>query len=423
MRLSVWEIKILLIAAIALLSFLLVYRHVAQEIVRRKVSRMRTEPKPIIASAPSASDGVVRSTDLSKLSPNQLIMRDKAHKLIADGRPAEGAGILEKAGLLRESVSVLEGAGLIDEACASLMRIQRPNRAAAVFARHRMHQKAAEHYLVASMPLEAAAQFMEAGKNDVSCYEKAARIFESQHQYSSEFAAYALARNVPKIVASAFQHEYWVPLRDFMSDESASRQVFSALNSQQLGFFIEKLPSDEHSVNHFVAWAEATRNMPLVAMVIRKFLDKKVPLAMFWAKLNPAMVNKVVKGVAASVRPDSPEGTAYLLANARALYNVKIYSHAADLYVAARRFGMAAKSFAYVGSLDQCGEALQALNDVHLLERYHRALAAASELPAPVATNAGQWHPDVVAAVIRALDYVDPDNDESEFHSPFSMVS
>jgi CRP-like cAMP-binding protein/tetratricopeptide (TPR) repeat protein len=95
-----------------------------------------------------------RKSDRRRLSRAEKRAYRYAQKLYQEGNFRGCAKILEQLGMLRESINILEKAGLIKEAADVLIRIQRPNRAGYMLARHGMWKEAMDCYKKANMPLE-----------------------------------------------------------------------------------------------------------------------------------------------------------------------------------------------------------------------------------------------------------------------------
>ncbi len=104
-----------------------------------------------------------RRSDRLKLTRAEKRAYRHAQKLYQEGNFRACAKILESLGMLRGAIDVLEKAGLIREAADALIRIQRPNRAGVVSARHGIWKEAMECFKKASMPLEVAKCARELG--------------------------------------------------------------------------------------------------------------------------------------------------------------------------------------------------------------------------------------------------------------------
>jgi tetratricopeptide (TPR) repeat protein len=285
-----------------------------------------------------------------------------------------------------------------------------------------MHEKAVEHFLKANQKEDAAAVFIEAGRTNPAFYEHAGQIFEDLQNYQKAIFAYALAGNVGKVIDLVFRSEHWTILLEYMSDAPTAKKVFATLSGQQVSTFIEKLPADQHVAERFAQWSNLMKDVPFGISVVNKFHGNRFLLAVFWHALSQEFAKTVGQTILISVQPGSLEGVAVIAENARALYDAKRYELAAELYLAADRHAMAGKCFALAGNTAQAEVALKKLNDSQLLQCFQAAMTSSRSFQPQGNSAKEKCHPEVIAALTRALDHVDPDSDESASVSPFSMV-
>lgn len=114
-----------------------------------------------------------RLADVRQLSSMERKLYKESQRLIAEGKVAPAARILEQLNMAREAIQCLEDQGFIDEAAKILIRMQRYNRAGVVYARHGMWDKAANCFKIANMPLEVAKASRQANN-----FAEAAEYFE-----------------------------------------------------------------------------------------------------------------------------------------------------------------------------------------------------------------------------------------------------
>jgi tetratricopeptide (TPR) repeat protein len=98
--------------------------------------------------------------------------------LIEKRKFKEASQLLESIGMVREAISILETSGFVDDACNILLRMQLPERAARVYAKHGRWQQAAHCFKMADMPMEVAKCAREAGN-----FELAAEYFLKQQRF------------------------------------------------------------------------------------------------------------------------------------------------------------------------------------------------------------------------------------------------
>ncbi len=430
MRIGPAEINVTVGGLLIVAFFVWIGRSKLEELRRRKYFKMRKDTLVKFSRVPKKV--AFRVTDTDNISNEQETLRNNAYEAMKAGNPQLGAQLLENAGLLRESVAVLEEAGLIDEACASLMRIQRPARAAAVCSRRGMHQKAAEYLLLAEQMEEAAIQYLEAAKTSPECFEKAADLYENLGQYDKALGVYIIAKNpkdAKKVAKLVFRNRMWRALLEYMCVGQTVIATFSILNFQNMMLFMENIVADFSAIKEFAMWTNVTRNFEFSYSALQKTRNDRKLLALYWSSLNVDVANSLAQNLLVSLGAQSESQSnfgssgkidfLFLSQNARALFESGLFTLAAELYAVSNRLAMAAKCYALSGDIVRCGEALKALNDNHLVQAYLAALASSKEFDK---REDGTLHPEVVASVQRALDYIDPDNDDASSNSPFFMV-
>lgn len=125
---------------------------------------------------PTASS---RASDLKLLTPQEEGIAKQAQKLIAKGQVKQAAHMLEQIGLHRHAITALERAHLVDDAARVLLRMQKPGRAAVLYARNGFWKEAAQCHILAGMPLEAANCLKEA-----AFHREAAEIFLKENHFT-----------------------------------------------------------------------------------------------------------------------------------------------------------------------------------------------------------------------------------------------
>jgi hypothetical protein len=364
----------------------------------------------------------VRATDLLRLTKEEEARRKNALKLIEGGKVREGALILEELGLQRYAISALEQARLIEDACAILMRMNRPNRAGVVFQRNGMPLKAAEHFLIANLPEEAARCYLEAGKKDSLCLQRAADIFEGLGKFAEALDAYSRHETLAgDYVRFCLNHACYEPLRDFMHDSKRTREGFAILDMYATKKLVKSLPLDTQTAQSLSLWCKTVKRVELIEMSLRKLSENKNLLSLFWSLLPEEFASQIVTSLLQAPHFKAPEGKPFLLQNARALHDAKRHALAALFYEETGRILMAAKCQAFSGDP---GYALDLLHhadgDPHLARQLLSLLSPHTATPR---ARHARYSQDVVHAAIRILQSVDPDADELHTASPFSLIA
>ncbi len=150
------------------------------------------DPQSACRSRPKRRKGLwlrkERRADKMVLNPQQQRTLQMAIELRRRGKIAASAQALESIGMIRESIEVLERGGNIKEAASALIRMQRPNRAGALYARHGRWSDAAQCFRLAQLPLEAGRAYRMAGMLDeaIECFQQAQRFSDAALCFSEK---------------------------------------------------------------------------------------------------------------------------------------------------------------------------------------------------------------------------------------------
>lgn len=382
------------------------------------------------ASTPSGGQGFaggpspaeVRATDLMRLSKDDEARRQTALKLVEEGKVREGALILEELGLQRYAINALEQAHLIDDACAILVRMNRPNRAGVVYQRNGNPLKAAEHFLIANLPEEAARCYLEAGKKDAECLKRAADIYEGLGKHTEALEAYSRQESLASdYVRFCLKHACHEQLRDFMRDAKRTREGFAILDMYATKKLVKALPLDTQTAQSLSLWCKTVKRIELIEMSLRKLEENKNLLSLFWSLLPEDLASQIVTSLLQAPQFKAPEGRPFLLRNARALHDAKRHGLAALFYEETGRILMAAKCQALSGDPGYALDLLHHADGDEVLAKDLLALLS-SHTATPRARHA-RHAPEVVHAAVRILQSVDPDADELHTASPFSLTA
>ena len=126
-----------------------------------------------------------RNTDKKKLSRHEKKLLAQSKQFIAQKRYLQAARLLEQIKMERDAITLLEKSGHIHEAAHMLLRMRRPNRAGVVYARNHYYTNAAESFIKAGMPLEAAQCARSAGDHKLAAaaFEKVGEFAEAAQSY------------------------------------------------------------------------------------------------------------------------------------------------------------------------------------------------------------------------------------------------
>jgi tetratricopeptide (TPR) repeat protein len=179
-----------------------------------------------------------RKSDRRRLSRAEKRAYRYAQKLYQEGNFRGCAKILEQLGMLRESINILEKAGLIKEAADVLIRIQRPNRAGYMLARHGMWKPAMDCYKKANMPLEVGKCARELGDlpTAIPYFVEAGAMLEAAECYLELGKHHEAARHFLRVKEFDRALDQYIHLVD--SHPDIDKIDFS---EEELGFIMRKL--------------------------------------------------------------------------------------------------------------------------------------------------------------------------------------
>jgi hypothetical protein len=256
----------------------------AQSHKRKKLLSMRKQMRAQREKELAKQHGSIRAIDLLRLNRDDDHKKQEALKLIESGNVVEGARKLELLGLQRSAISALESHYKIDEAAEMLLRMNRPNRAGVMYHRNEMPQKAAECFLLANLPEEAARSYFEAGKWDAACYRKSADLFENLGKIDQALRALLEGGHLSYFVTIAMKYECYQNLHDLMLKDQTARDVIALMNDAQIRKFIAHFTLNHDTLEHLAHWCQATHSTVLLAACLLS-LDKKSELCTFFWKL------------------------------------------------------------------------------------------------------------------------------------------
>jgi len=201
------QVKISIALAITVIGVLAALWQIANLRGSKARGRRRTPPDP----------NQQRQTDTRTLRGPEKRLYTESQKLLAQGKVAAAARILEQLNMPREAIQALEDQGLLHDAAKILMRMHRPNRAGVIYARHGMWENAAQCFKMANMPLEVAKCAREAGN-----YALAAEHFEKVGRAEDAASCHEQAgnlRHAARLLASVGQKQQAMALYDRLARE------------------------------------------------------------------------------------------------------------------------------------------------------------------------------------------------------------
>ena len=364
-----------------------------------------------------------RQSDALKLSPAAEQTRKQSLAKIESGDAVTGAQGLLSIGLERDAISALENKGFIDEACAILLRMNRPNRAAVVYQRNDRHLPAAKYYVVAGMKAEAAECLMAAAQTDSRYLIDAAQLYVDVKNYTAAFHAFLQAQSYERVAALVMKEDLFELLRDSLSEKQLIRGVFEHFDVKSLRRIVYLMPEDLASARALALWCRTLKRIEFIELCLRRIQEVRSMAVQFWLALSDSFALQVVEAMANAPQFAKADGHKFLSKHARALLEARKFSLAAKLYLAGGRVSMGAKCLMLAGNLDGALETLALPGgDDLILEQLDHLLRPTADLRAAMGAK-HTFDPVVLEKAHHMFLGIDPDNDDLQSDSPFSLIA
>lgn len=309
------------------------------------------------------SADVVRQSDNPRMNLQQRMSRERAEKLIAEGKVVEGARILESIGLDRQAIAVLEGDGFVDEACAMLLRMQRFERAAIIYQRNNYFLEAAAHYLHCDRPIEAAECYLSAGKLRKVYLKHAARIFERENEISQALRAYHLQKNFKAFIDVCERFSRHDALCEMVVNPRDVKRLVKVVDESVLKQIVGKLPVSTGTANWLSLVVNMKPSTELCFEVTRALLADNEAVNLFWAQLSSRAITSFCMSIQIEVAEKSRE---VLFASGCALMARGNYLDAAILFGACKEWTGVALCYVADGAMTEAIEACSSYLDPSL---------------------------------------------------------
>lgn len=407
---------------LSLLLILLIVTFVASVFVvqavlrKRAILRMRSvREQPHLAQ--------VRKGDmLDARRQETLLLQQEAEGYKAKGEVLKAARTYIQAGMHRQAISVLEEAGEIERACQILFELNRPNRAGALFERHRRFEEAGKSYLKAGLQNDAARCLELAAAQNPELYVTTAQVYKSLGKTEKVLEIYARAGLMDEYVRYAYREAAWSHLRDFMTEETAIKSVFQRLDYGMMRAFVRELPVDRHTAQVLALWSKTMRKLELVEVSVKKLSRQKELINLYWSVMPEKHSDSIAEKIAEYARAEGKDGLQFMLTNAASLYECERYNAARILYAHASRHLMTAKCQAHLGELDGTVLSLRKAGESNLA---HAVEEIIRRFPQADIKEDGtrEWRQEARALALDLLENTTPESDESERNSPFVIAS
>jgi hypothetical protein len=164
-----------------------------------------------------------------------------------------------------------------------------------IYQRNKMYVKAAENYLIANLPIDAAKCYAEAGKTNPEFSKRSADIFEGLEQISEALKVLAEAKLEDQYVAMCFRHNDYVSLRDHLVEPVAIKACFACLDGFKVKKFLKALPLDIHTAASIARWTSVIELPELKAQALQKFSNDPNLLAHFFSESSEGLCIEIAK--------------------------------------------------------------------------------------------------------------------------------
>lgn len=336
----------------------------------------------------AGSENVVRrQSEETELTSSAKADRDKAMKLIAEGKVVDGARILENIGLDRIAIAALEADGFVDEACAMLLRLDRPERAALMFERHNRFVEAAEYYLLGDNPALAGQNYMLAGQTDKRNFILAAKVFERSGDVGAAVEGYVAGGKYRRAFELCKRENCFELLTTRITRPGQGAQFCKQLTMTDLEDLFVHIAGKSNSVSWFQLISVVAHNPEVVTLCSKALLPHVGDLNLFWSKLPEGLIKESVQNI--EERYVLSEGSELLFGIACALLSRGAYRPGARVFLKCGEYSAAALCFAacaeYADALvslrraqadsqtNQLAELLQAHSEMRIDEKELRA--------------------------------------------------
>lgn len=284
-----------------------------------KFANMRTTPPP-----PS---GVTQTDIITNMTKVDRDLHDQAMDLIVSGHVLQGAKILESIRFQRTAIDFLERAGLIDEACAMLIRLNATSRAAAVYERNFMLEKAAHLYASAEQHEHAGRVFLKMAVKDHSMFRQAGEAYERASKFEAAISAYASLLDSAKVVELAYKHAHHSALFSYIREPRLAREVFANLTPEQILALGKSVALTPQNVATLASWCEGLIPDATFRQLLEHFAKASAINQVFWQHMSPQTRKKGLTLLQAN-----NSDITVLTAHAKALEQGKLTVEAAQLY-------------------------------------------------------------------------------------------
>jgi tetratricopeptide (TPR) repeat protein len=229
----------------------------------------------------------VRQTDIeSNMSREDRQRFDEAEAFVKAGNILEAARIFESIRFQRKAIDLLEHNGHIEEACNILLRLKVPMRAAVLYERNNMLDKAAYYYQAANKIDKAAECYLALCKTNFRYLGHAAEACGKAGDIRSQIKVDMMGMQTVSIAQRCLQHRFYDILIDFLRDPIVARDVLANMDEDCRKDLLDNIPLVPQNIQMLVGWIWILPDYNLCAIILA-IIAKEIELTQYFWMIVP----------------------------------------------------------------------------------------------------------------------------------------
>lgn len=371
--------------------------------------------------APPQKVGGSRATDSGKTDEASQKVRRSAVRLAEAKKFLEAAKLLEQSGLLRDAVDLLEANKLFDDAASMLMTINRPNRAAVIYERNQVFDKAALFYLRAKLTEDAKRCMKQIKQLNSNLIAELAVLFAEAGDKLSALSLSIKLNNQDKTLKLLRDSFAYNELAQLLDNNNVRDFILASLSIADISHMLENMPEDDSPpIHRILLWLNESQKGEWLVPAFRYIGDQRGLAAIFAEKIDHSVIEAFThyshrlgpEYVSKHIEP--------LEWTARALHDASHWGAAARVFELLGSVLLAAKARALSGDLESARQLLRLpKGDGQLAIQLDAAvthLGANRKVGNPLSKDEREL-------LQRVFFSIDPDNEKKRTDSPFHFAS
>lgn len=415
---------LIVLGAVLAVVLIILFREKQKSGGQSSDNRLKTPGMPKIpthSALPVQQTGGKREYDAVVLTPELEQKRVQAFALIDSGNIAEGAKILDSINLKREAIDILEQRGLLDEAAYLLMSINRPNRAAVLYERHKKYENAALYYLRAKLIEDAKRCCKQIKEFPISLSTELAVLFAEAGDNKSALRLLAGVNDKNRIMKIVREKFAYVDLAEFLDYPAARILLLESLTQTDVDHMLEALPKDmPSSFGRALLWISEGKKPEWLTPLFNHLGDQRSTASGVADKIDAQVCLGYAEFVSKIPLKDITANRQLFERAARAFHDSSKMLAAGMIYEKISLPILAGKCFAIAGeSMRALGHLRGPEGDLSLAANFEQELNKLGRYT----TDQKPLTPLERDALMRVFFNVDPDTEKNRIQSPFSIAS